>query len=370
MNLSIVFLSTVVGVSAGVEPTTGSVVHPSVRQWLEAEGGTAKVWVFLRDKGFVTSAEQARALRRVGSEFSARALVRRALRGTHPELFTVQDLPVAPGYVEALRATGAEVRVQSHWLNAVSVRATEAQVRRIAELDCVTKIQPVGRWRLVPPVPAVPPARPPRALTGRDAFYGLSYDQLVQINLVALHEAGYAGAGVVIGVLDSGFARTHDVYTYPGHEINVLAEWDFVADDGDTGFDPDDPIIPDPHGDVYQHAHGTIVLSTIAGYNPGTFVGGAYDASFILAKTEDVSAEYPGEEDLYVAGLEFIEQQGADLVTSSLGYHQWYDWFDMDGLTAVTTIAVNAATANGPSLLHRGRQRRARFGLAHPHRSR
>jgi hypothetical protein len=89
------------------------------------------------------------------------------------------------------------------------------------------------------------------------------------------------------------------------------------------------------------------VLGAIGAYLPGQYVGGAYDASFILAKTEDTTDEYELEEDYYVAGLEFIEGEGADIATSSLAYTQWYDWFDMDGLTAVTTIGVNAATANG-----------------------
>jgi subtilisin family serine protease len=89
------------------------------------------------------------------------------------------------------------------------------------------------------------------------------------------------------------------------------------------------------------------VLSTIGGYKPDVFVGGAFDASFILAKTEDITQEVPAEEDQYVAGLEFIEAGGADLATSSLGYIDWYSQLDLDGETAVTTIAVNTATDNG-----------------------
>jgi subtilisin family serine protease len=67
----------------------------------------------------------------------------------------------------------------------------------------------------------------------------------------------------------------------------------------------------------------------------------------VLAKTEDVPTETPIEEDFYVAGLEFVEAHGADIATSSLGYIDWYTQNDMNGVTAVTTIAVNIATANG-----------------------
>ena len=82
-------------------------------------------------------------------------------------------------------------------------------------------------------------------------------------------------------------------------------------------------------------------------YLPGSMVGAAYDAEFILCKTEDVPTETPIEEDYYVAGLEFIEARGADVATSSLGYIDWYTQADLNGRIAVTTVAVNVATSNG-----------------------
>ena len=38
---------------------------------------------------------------------------------------------------------------------------------------------------------------------------------------------------------------------------------------------------------------------------------------------------------------------GADLVSSSLGYYYWYEFSDLDGNTAVTTVAGDAAVARG-----------------------
>jgi hypothetical protein len=89
----------------------------------------------------------------------------------------------------------------------------------------------------------------------------------------------------------------------------------------------------------------------MAAWLPGRLIGAAPNASFILCKTEDVAAEYPAEEDNFVAGLEFIEANGGDLATASLGYIDWYTQADLDGQTAVTTIAVNIATANGMPVL-------------------
>ncbi|MBU1936733.1 S8 family peptidase, partial [bacterium] len=67
----------------------------------------------------------------------------------------------------------------------------------------------------------------------------------------------------------------------------------------------------------------------------------------ICGKTEDVRSETPVEEDYYVAGLEWAEDLGADVVSSSLGYIAWYTFEDMDGNTAVTTIAVDIAVSRG-----------------------
>ena len=53
------------------------------------------------------------------------------------------------------------------------------------------------------------------------------------------------------------------------------------------------------------------------------------------------------EEDNYVAGLEWGEENGADVVSTSLGYLDWYEYSDMDGNTAVTTIGVDIAASLG-----------------------
>ena len=80
---------------------------------------------------------------------------------------------------------------------------------------------------------------------------------------------------------------------------------------------------------------------------PGELLGTAFDAEFLLAKTEDVSQEIQQEEDNLVAGLEWGELNGADIVSISLGYFDWYEYEDMDGNTAVTTIAIDIAVSLG-----------------------
>ncbi len=323
-----------------LSPARHDKVHAQMRRLID-ERGPSKAWVYFKDKGIRDAAELRRATDRVIEEMNPRALARRAARRQAPGLADVRDVPVRAEYIEATRATGVEVVVESSWLNAVSVRASLEELERIAALPFVERIEPVRRGVLVdrqdgsmPPIPSASAraANPP-------SFYGITYAQLAQIGIPGLHERGFTGKGIVIGILDTGFLRTHEAFNQPGHVVDVVAEYDFINNDTNTANEGSD----DPN----QHDHGTWILGCIAAYLPNELVGAAYDASFILCKTEDVTNEYQQEEDFYVAGLQYIESQGGDVVTSSLGYIDWYTQADLDGLTATTTIAVNIATGNG-----------------------
>ncbi len=300
-------------------------------------GPDAPVWVYFTDKGIADAASERAAIDDLANTYNPRAIARRQHRRTDPGLFDARDLPVAPAYVNAVSGTGASVRIASRWLNAVSVNATPEQVAALRALGCVSKVETVRR---AAPRDATleAPVRVDAGFAGR-GFYGYADAQLAQINLINLHAAGFTGQGVVVGILDTGFRRDHNAFNEPGHTVNVVAEHDFINNDGNTGIEAGDPSD--------QHSHGTLILSVIGAYRPGELVGGAYDASFILCKTEVVPSETPVEEDYYAAGLEFIESNGGDMATSSLGYIDWYTQADLDGQTAVTTIAVNTATANG-----------------------
>lgn len=316
-------------------------LHPSFDAIFARSDQPVKTWVFFRDKGHPQEAARKTALQKIEKTCLPRTIERRKQRGTRPTLFDEIDLPVAERYIKTVTETGAKLHIESRWLNAISVYATEKQVKLMARLPFVRSLEPVrkGRNRL-------PDPDPPVGLAGRDpfnkalgGFYGSAEDQLAQINLIALHNAGMTGQGVVIGILDTGFKLTHNAFNDPGHVLNVVAEKDFVNNDGNTANELGD--------DPSQHNHGTYILGTLGAYLPNQYVGAAYDASFILCKTEDVTQEVIAEEDNFVAGLEFIELNGGDVVTSSLGYIDWYTQSDLDGLTAITTIAVNIAISQG-----------------------
>jgi subtilisin family serine protease len=103
-------------------------------------------------------------------------------------------------------------------------------------------------------------------------------------------------------------------------------------------------------------SHGTAVLSTIGGYAPGELVGPAFAASYILAKTENTDSETPVEEDNWAAAAEWAESLGAEVLTTSLGYLVFdsgtgYGYEDMDGATAVSTLAAQRAVELGVVVL-------------------
>ena len=310
-------------------------MHPDVGRRLAEVGGPVKVWVFFTDKGLESPAAEAAALERFAAALPERTRQRRELRRSRPGLVDVDDLPLAGSYVSAVAQLGAPVHVESPWLNALSATVDAAQLAALQELPFVERVQLVGRS--VPLATGL--AAPVPGDGDGSGFYGIAQAQLDLINLPALHAQGFTGQGVVIGILDTGFRTTHQAFTNPAKPLTVVAAMDFINDDLEVGLEPGD--------DPTQDDHGTIILGTLAAYDPNNLVGAAYDASFILCKTEDVTQEVQAEEDYYVAGLQFIELNGGDVATSSVGYIDWYTQADLDGLTAVTTVAVNAATANG-----------------------
>jgi subtilisin family serine protease len=156
------------------------------------------------------------------------------------------------------------------------------------------------------------------------------------INVRPIHAQGLTGRGVIVAILDTGFRKSHLAF----QSSRVLAERDFVMGDSDVQQNPADPK-------DYSDLHGTACWSLLGGYAPGQTIGPAFGADFILAKTEDVRSEKPIEEDYWVAGMEWAEALGADVLSSSLGYTGWYTFAKMDGQTAVTTRAADRAVGLG-----------------------
>lgn len=291
-----------------------------------------KYWIFLNDKGLDSSGISVSSLMK-RQLISERALKRRAKVLSSDKLLDESDLPVYQPYIDTLENQNIEVISNSKWLNAVVAPLSEQQKINIFQFAFVKKIQPVARYKRKN---LSFKSNPPVLKNSNILDYGNSYLQNETIHVPRAHQLGVDGSGVLVGLLDSGFDYDeHEAFAH----LNVVAEYDFIFDDDVTENEVED------YGS--QDSHGTKVLSLIAGFKEGKLIGPAYNAQYLLGKTEYISDETIQEEYDWVEGLEWMESMGVDLVSSSLGYMDWYDYSDMDGKTAITTIAAEKAVQKG-----------------------
>jgi subtilisin family serine protease len=313
---------------------------PTLRAALNDSGsGTHLVWVYFRDKG--PSPETGMAEAQAG--LTPRALARRALRGDMAELVGYDDLPVVAAYAEAVFARVLRPRQQSRWFNAVSAEATPDQIRAVAGLAFVDRVDMVRRYRRSHEERVEPVARTEGAgsTTRAQALdYGSSLSQVQQIKVPAVHDKGLHGEGVVIALFDAGFNNlSHRAFA----GMRITARHDFVNGDDDVG----------DGTDMGEGSHGTATLSAIGGFDEGELIGPAFAATYLLAKTENTDSETPVEEDNWSAAVEWAEARGVDVISSSLGYigfdppNPGYSFEDMDGNTAVSTKAAERAASHG-----------------------
>ncbi|UCF70046.1 MAG: S8 family serine peptidase [candidate division WOR-3 bacterium] len=149
--------------------------------------------------------------------------------------------------------------------------------------------------------------------------------------------------GAHFGIVDSlpaQFVYLPTITAPAGEFINFYCMRGDAVTDGYASTDPNH----------FHPRHGTEMLALVGGYFTARYIGVAPGARFIVAKTEnpDTNYEFPVEEDTYIAGLEWCESQGADIVSSSLGYTAWYSWpRDYDGKTSPSSIAAYEATKRG-----------------------
>jgi subtilisin family serine protease len=298
--------------------------------------GSLPVWVYFKDKEGAEAQSLDKALLGADRDLSVRCLRRRAKVRESSCLVDSSDLPVNPLYIEAVAPLVKKIRAVSRWLNAVSVDVSPAGIAALRRLPFVREVDLVLSFARNEPSALGEVNEPLDVPDQLFAFYGPSFVQINQIHVWPLHRAGFSGRGVLVCMMDSGFRKSHEIF----RSARLVGEWDFVNGDADV-----EQNLADPND--YSDSHGTGTWSILGGYKPGVLIGPAYGADFLLAKTETEKFEQPIEEDYWVAGIEWAESLGADVVSSSLGYIDWYSFADMDGKTAVTTRAANRAVSLG-----------------------
>ena len=252
---------------------------------------------------------------------SERAIARRERQGI---ALGPTDIPVSNMRRETVVNLVSYAGHTSKWLNGMYVEATPSELAQVQSLPFVAKVQSITGG------------------TATHGFYGYAESQNDQINLEAVQQnLGYEldiirGEGMLIAVLDAGFVGANSVNI--NDNLNIFTTRNFV--EGGT--------------DVYQgSSHGFSVLSTMATFQRDFYVGTAPDAAYALIKTEKELSETPEEMFNWIAGAEFADSIGADIINSSLGYSTFddpaddYTVNDLDGRTSIISLGALAAARTG-----------------------
>lgn len=345
LSLSAILLATSISHSAQIyRPKLEKTVTPKLENYLNQRNEKdVLVWIYFTDKGFTTREDLNKILAKKPKIVSERSLKRRSKELKNGINF--EDLPLDKNYLTELQKLGVKVKKQSKWINAVSSWIPREKISEIGNLTFVHKIDLVMRGKSITEeaVKSEKVLKSVEQNSTNEFFlnYGPSFPQNDQINVIPLHEAGFSGAGVLVAMFDTGYMTEHTSFS----EADVIAEWDFVNDDSNTNYDPNQDV---PN----QFNHGTGTWGTLGGYEDGQLIGPAFNSSFILAKTEDIASELPVEEDNWAAAIEWADSIGVDVVSSSLGYKTFDNGFayspqDLNGDVAVTTIAADYAASIG-----------------------
>lgn len=266
---------------------------------------------------------------------SARALDRRIAQGIEIDSL---DLPVSSTYVQGVADLGCEVHYTTKWLNGVVVSASSAEMAQVAALSYV-----VDTKQIYNPSMSKESGEKDSNIDRNSGYtfnYGNSAQQIEMLNGHMLHQQGFTGEGYQIAVIDAGFLNVdiHPAFDSLWANNQILGTRDFV----------------DPTSNIFEeHYHGAAVLSTIGGNMAGQLVGTAPHASFWLIRTENSSLEQIIEEYNWVAGAEFADSVGVDVINTSLGYYTFDDasqdhtYADMNGINTPITVGANTAALRG-----------------------
>ncbi len=264
---------------------------------------------------------------------SSKAIERRTNQGI---AFDSTDLPVNKSYLDSLKSLGVQIHCTSKWFNgAVIVTTDSILLDTLQNLSFIKSID--YEATISSKTDSISEDIEERFMKVADDNYEL---QLDMINLLTLHNDSLKGDGMLIAILDAGFkdADSLESLEHVWNENRVLATKDFVNDSTDI---------------FASHYHGAMVFSIIAGSWENKLIGTAPEASFLLVRTENSNSEYLIEEYNWLAGAEYADSAGADLINSSLGYYSFDDsnqdhtYADMDGNTTPVTKAALMAARKG-----------------------
>ncbi len=276
---------------------------------------------------------------------SPRSIARRQKQNIPIDL---TDIPIVSGYIDSIQAAGAVTILNvSKWLNQVCILTTDAAaLNKINNYSFVINTQPLKKaLRSADPNGKKDPVinhigGSPKKELGNYYDYGNSYNQIHIHEGEFLHNQGFHGEGMMIGIIDAGFYHylSNPAFDSVRNRKRIIETYDFVNNKVSVN---------------EEDAHGMNCFSIIASNIPGTLVGSCPNASFYLYKSEDVNSEYPVEEQNWVAAAERADSAGVDVLSTSLGYTTFdnsvfdHTYQQMNGKTTIIARANELAARKG-----------------------
>ena len=259
----------------------------------------------------------------------------------------LKDVPIYQPYVDQIIASiGIQVKAKSKWFNSVHVRGAIADIQNLTGLTFVDHIYFANRTlnisgKISNSSKTTTVYNVNKVLETNTTFdYGNSDNQIHMLNADYLHQQNFTGSGKIIAVMDAGFPNVDVGSAFQRLRDNnqILGGYNFV----------------DRNANFYtRNSHGTMVLSTMGGFQASQLVGTAPDSNYYLFITEDADTENPVEESNWVEAAEMADSLGADIITTSLGYFDYdnpnysYTYNDMNGITSYISKGADIAFSRG-----------------------
>ncbi len=276
-----------------------------------------KYWIFFTDKKDVQFNPY--------EYFDKKAIERRIINDF--PLNHITDFPLKKSYVKSVSEIVDEVISETRWFNAVAVWTNSEQISKLKKMDFVKSVQRISlRTHLT---------------SYKDYGTNLKENQEELLKAQTLRMGGdlfdkhkINGKGVRIAIFDGGFPSvdTSPAFEHIRKNNRIIKTYNF----------------PKKEENVYGfNAHGTMVMSCIAGIINGQKMGLATESEFLLARTE-VNSEPFSEEENWLAAVEWADKNGAQIINSSLGYtNDRYFPEDMNGTKSLVVKAANLAARKG-----------------------
>lgn len=244
------------------------------------------------------------------------------------------DLPVKTDYQDQLNQRSVKIVNKSKWLNAVSAVMSSSQAMEVRQLDFVKEVVPMNSGFYIAQTKPIERSQMAPVMS--------------QVQAGSFAKAGISGKDVTIGVIDAGFYGADSSLSLQHIFSNkrILGIRDYVKP-GRSG------ELLYSTAESFSDMHGTEVLAAISGIDNQDQMqyGMALNSKFYLARTDYSLREYRGEEDNWIAAMEWMDSLGVRLINTSLGYAKGfsdpkenYTPSQMDGKTSAITRAAQIAS--------------------------